>query len=83
MEDKVKFIPLIVDYPARITNRVLTDDEKKMVDELGNKMRDMMEKHNVHMNINNYIYMPTGIYLHKRGYKRPTFSKKWKKNIDY
>lgn len=58
MEDKVKFIPLIVDYPARITNRVLTDDQKKMVDELGNKMRDMMEKHNVHMNINNYIYMP-------------------------
>ena len=58
MEDKVRFIPLIVDYPERITTRVLTDEQKKMVNELGDKMRDMMEQYNVHMNINNYIYLP-------------------------
>ena len=25
--------------------------------------------------------MPIGVYLHKKGYKRPPFSKKWKENI--
>lgn len=25
--------------------------------------------------------MPKGIYLHKKGYKRPPFSKKWRENI--
>lgn len=25
--------------------------------------------------------MPKGIYLHKKGYKRPPFSKEWKENI--
>ena len=25
--------------------------------------------------------MPTGVYLHKKGYKRPPFSEEWKNNI--
>jgi len=25
--------------------------------------------------------MPKGVYLHKKGYKRPAFSKRWKKNM--
>ncbi len=58
MEDKVRFIPHIVDYPERVFNRVLTDEQKEMIDAAGIKMREMMTKYNVHMVINNYIYMP-------------------------
>lgn len=58
MEDKVRFMPdtHIVDYPSRITHRVLSDDDVKRIDEVSNRMNELIEKYKVHVVINEHIY---------------------------
>lgn len=69
MEQKInwpdkKFIPdiHIVDYPSEFHKKVNHIDRLKM-DDISKSLRDLIEKNNIHVILNNYIY----ISVHKNG----------------
>jgi hypothetical protein len=59
MEDKVRFIPdkHIVDYPSRISHRVITEEDARIITKFTDRMSEMMDEYKVHMVINEYIYI--------------------------
>lgn len=56
-DSKIRFIPHIVDYPARMSHS-LTPDEFEKMSQITDKIAELKQKYNVHNVINNYIYMP-------------------------
>lgn len=48
----------ILDHPNLIRHRVLTADEKKVHDNLFDRMKQMMIDNGVHIVMNNYVYIP-------------------------
>ena len=71
MENKIRFIPdtHIVDYPQRMTGRVLTDVERSQILQFQERMSAMMDKYKSHVVMNDYIHIPVrdgdGLYMHK------------------
>lgn len=53
----LKFKPIIIDYPEIIRHRVLSDDERKMVEESAKRMSAMFKDAGAHIILNGYIYL--------------------------
>lgn len=60
---------VFIDYPERLTYHKVTEESQKNIDLLGACLKDLTDKYNIHININNYIYIPIhkiGISIDKR-----------------